>query len=173
MVHLSKRAQSLSHSEASFLNVLCPSLNSLRSQHCSLAMQGKKYLARPLLEVGRSVGDPGKWAGNKVLIRTSCLFCPQLLRRNPKFYRKQAYIMGGCRVYGGGACLVLISLMVFYFARSTTRVCLSQNRAFLRRQLTWCRQDLRRHNWTQILPSVKMLHLIDDKCEGGVGQIMN
>lgn len=52
--------------------------HSFRSQRCSLVMWGEKYLACPLLEVGRSLGNLRKRVGNKVLIRTSCHFCPQL-----------------------------------------------------------------------------------------------
>lgn len=38
----------------------------IRSQRCSLAMWGEKYLACPLLEVEWSLGDLRKRAGNKV-----------------------------------------------------------------------------------------------------------
>lgn len=86
--------------------------HSFRSQSCSLVMWGEKYLACPLLEVGLSLGDLRKRAGNKVLIRTSCHFCPQLFSWSPQSCRSTS-IMGLFRV--GRLCCALISLSVWFF----------------------------------------------------------
>lgn len=84
--------------------------HSFRSQCYSLVMWGEKYLAcHVLLEVGRSLGDLRKRTGNKVLIRTSCHFCPQLFCWSSQSCRSTS-IMGLFRVWR--LCRVLISHIV-------------------------------------------------------------
>ena len=93
--------------------MICPKGIWTQLQISVLVMRGEKYLAcHRLLEVGRSLGDIRKRTGNKVLIRTSCHFCPQLFCWSSQSCRS-ASIMGLFRV--GRLCCVLISLTVGFF----------------------------------------------------------